>query len=111
MKITAAVLVITLFGLQKTDLLSKENETSSRFRAESSAYVIHGRDAWTYVTENRSFHFVEVLGDSGNYEAELLLEETYHNEHTDGIEGTRGNAAVKAWTLKPGRQRHLRWSL
>lgn len=68
------------------------------------------KDAWTYVTENRSFRFAEVLGDQGNYEAVLLLEETYHNERTDGMEGMRGNATVKAWTLERGRQRELRWT-
>jgi hypothetical protein len=32
-----------------------------------------GKDAWTFVTENRSFRFEQVLGDEGTYEALLRL--------------------------------------
>jgi len=52
-----------------------------------------------------------VLGDDGDYAALLLLEETFHNEHTDGLEGVRGKATVRAWTLQPGRPRELRWTI
>jgi hypothetical protein len=108
-KIMAAILIGALCSLQNSDP-GTEKKTAPRYRAESSAYVTKSKDAWTYVTENRSFRYAEVLGDEGNYEAILLLEETYHNEHTDFLEGVRGNATVKAWTLKPGRQRELRWT-
>jgi len=108
-KTIAVVLVALLFGLQGTNLGTPE-KTVPPYRAESSAYVVQGKDAWTYVTENRSFRFAEVLGDEGSYEAVLLLEETYHNERTDGMEGVRGNATVKAWTLEHGRQSELRWT-
>jgi hypothetical protein len=110
MKMLAAVLIAALFGIQNTDLTTGK-KTSPPFRAESSAYVIEAKDAWTFVTENRSFRFREVLGDKGTYEALLLLEETYHNERTDGIEGVQGSATVKAWNLKAGGQRELRWTL
>ncbi len=109
MKTMAAILIAVLFSLQNTGLGTEKN-TAPHYRAESSAHVIKGKDGSTYVTENRSFRFAEVLGDEGNYEAMLLLEETYHNEHTDFIEDVRGNTTVKAWTLKPGRQRELRWT-
>jgi len=81
------------------------------YRTESTAYVREDKDSWTYVTDNSSFHFTEVLGDKGTYEAALLLEENYHNENTPGIEGMRGDSIVRAWT--PGsspRQRELRWT-
>ena len=82
------------------------------YRAESSAYIIKGKDnTTTYVTENRSFRFADVLGDEGqNYEVGLLLEETYHNEHSDGMDEVRGNATITAWTIGNGRQRKLRWT-
>src|SRR6266699_888130 len=105
----AVVLIAVLSGLQIAKR-STEKKPESPYRAESSAYVIHGKDAWTYVTENRSFRFAEVLGDTGNYEAVLLLEETYRNERTDGIEGMQGNATVKAWTVKRDGKRELRWT-
>jgi len=63
------------------------------------------------VTNNSSFQFVEVLGDKGIYEAVLLLEENYHNENTPEIEGMRGDATVKAWTIGTARQRELRWTI
>lgn len=109
MKVLTAVLIAALSGAQNTDVSVKQS--SPPFRTESSAYVIEGKDAWTFVTENRSFRFAEVLGDKGTYEALLLLEEAYHNERTDGIEGMRGNATVKAWDVKPGGQRELRWTM
>jgi hypothetical protein len=109
-KVLTAVLVAALFGVQNT-ALNTGKKTSPPFRAESSAYVIEGKDAWTFVTENRSFRFAEVLGDKGTYEALLLLEETYHNERTDGVEGMKGSATVRAWDVKPGGQRELRWTL
>ena len=63
-----------------------KHETSSEdslgFHTTSSAYVREDKDSWTYVTENGSFHYKEVLGDKGTYEAVLLLEENYHNENT-----------------------------
>lgn len=108
MKMTA-LLVAALFGLQNGGLgTGKKN--APPYRAESSAYVIKGKNRTTYVTENRSFRFEEVLGDNGNYEAVLLLEETYRNERTDFIEGVQGDATVKAWTLEGGRRRDLRWT-
>ncbi len=109
MKIVAVVFVIGLFGLQNIDL-GTEKATVPTYRTESSAYIVRGKNAWTYVTENRSFRFTEVLGDTGDYEAVLLLEETYHNERTDGIEGVRGNATVKAWTVNRDGGRGLRWT-
>lgn len=109
MKAMTPVLVVALIGLTSGDA-GTTKKTVPSYTAQSSAYVLKGKDAWTYVTENRSFRFVDVLGDRGNYEAVLLLEETYHNERADGIEGVRGNATVKAWTLEPGRQRELRWT-
>lgn len=110
MKTLSALVIVALFLLQRADP-KIGNKTSAPFRAESSAYVIEGKEAWTFVTENRSFRFNELLGDKGSYEALLLLEETYHNERTDGIEGMRGSATVRAWDLKAGGQRELRWTL
>lgn len=107
MKLMAVLLLATLLGLQVA-----EKRTLSPFRAESSAYVIHGKNAWTYVTENRSFRFQEVPKDDGSgYEALLLLEESYRNEHTDGLEGVKGTATVRAWTIQPDKPRHLRWTI
>src|SRR5258708_15696244 len=103
------VLVAALIGLSSANADTKKKTVPS-YRAESSAHVLQRKEAWTYVTENRSFRFLDVLGDQGNYEAVVLLEETYRNERTDGIEGVRGNATVKAWTLAPGRKRELRWT-
>ena len=110
MRILTAFTIAALLGLQNTQP-SVEQKTTPQYRAESSAYVIKGKDAWTYVTENRSFRFEEVLGDTRSYEAVLLLEETYHNERTPGLEGAYGRIAVNAWTLKNGQQRELRWTL
>jgi hypothetical protein len=85
-KTVAVVVVAVLFGLPNMGR-GTEKKPVPPYRAESSAYVVKGKDAWTYVTENRSFRFAEVLGDEGNnYEPVLLLEETYHNERTDGME-------------------------
>ena len=109
MNMVVIAFVAALFGLQNTQV-GTEKKPVPPYRAESSAYVVRGKDAWTYVTENRSFRFAEVLGDTGNYEAVLLLEETYHNERTDGIEGMQGNATVKAWTVKRDGERELRWT-
>ena len=109
MKMVVIVLAAALFGLQNTQV-GTEKKSVPRYRAESSAYVVRSKDAWTYVTENRTFRFAEVLGDTGNYEAVLLLEETYHNERTDGIEGMQGNATVRAWTVKRDGERELRWT-
>jgi hypothetical protein len=108
-RMLTAVLIAALLGLQNSDRAA-EKKTDSPYRAESSAHVIEGKDAWTFVTENRSFRFEQVLGDDGTYGALLLLEETYHNERT-GIEGMRGNVTVNTWTLKQGRERELRWTL
>jgi hypothetical protein len=106
----AALLLVALLGMQGTDA-GTPKKAGQPYRAESSAYVIKGKNAWTFVTENRSFRFVEVLGDQGeSYAALLLLEETYHNEHTDFIEGVFGKATIKAWTLEPGKPRELRWT-
>jgi len=110
MRILTAFIIAALLGPQNTQP-NIEQKTTPQYRAESSAHVIEGKDAWTYVTENRSFRFEEVLGDTGNYETLLLLEETYHNERTPGIEGTNGKITVNAWTLKNGQQRELRWTL
>jgi len=109
-KILAVVFVAALLGMQNADR-GPEKKLGSPYRAESSAHIIEGKDAWTFVTENRSFRFKELLGDNGTYEALLLLEEAYHNERTDGIEGMRGNVTISAWALKPGRDRELRWTL
>jgi hypothetical protein len=108
-KTVTVVLVAMLFGFPNTGL-STEMKAVPPYRAESSAYIVQGKDAWTYVTENRSFRFAEVLGDKGNYEAVLLLEEAYHNERTDSVEGVRGSATVKAWTVKRDGERELRWT-
>jgi hypothetical protein len=109
-KTVAVVLVAVLFEFSTLGR-STEKKPVSPYRAESSAYVVNGKDTRTYVTENRSFRFLEVLADEGNnYEAVLLLGETYHNERTDGMEGVRGYATVKAWTVQRGRQRELRWA-
>lgn len=110
MRILIAFIIAALLGPQNTQP-SVEQKAAPVYRVESSAYVIEGKDAWTYVTENRSFRFEEVLGDTGNYETLLLLEETYHNERTPGKDGTNGKIAVNAWTLKSGQQRELRWTL
>ncbi len=110
MKTLTVVLVSALFGFPNAGV-NTEKKVVPPFRAESSAYIVQGKDAWTYVTENRSFRFAEVLDDAGNYEAPLLLEETYHNERTDGMEGVRGNVTVKAWTVNRGGERELRWTL
>jgi|SRR5277367_57915 len=80
------------------------------FHTTSLAYVRDDKDSSTYVTENGSFHYNEVLGDKGTYEAVLLLEENYHNENTPGIEGMRGDATVKAWTMTNSRERKMRWT-
>jgi hypothetical protein len=80
------------------------------FHTTSSAYVREDKGSWTYVTENGSFHYKEVLGDKGTYEAALLLEEKYHNENTPVIEGMRGDATVTAWTMTNPRDRELRWT-
>lgn len=109
MKIIAAVIVASLVGGQSAGA-STVKKTVSPYRAESSAHVIWGKDVWTYITENRSFRFVEVLNDEGQEADLLLLEETYHNERRADEEGMRGNASIKAWTLSPGGQRKLRWS-
>jgi hypothetical protein len=110
--VLALLFSVNTVSAQKRDVGSiADQKTSPTYKAESSAYVIEGQDAWTYVTENRSFRFEEVLGDTGNYEAMLLLEETYHNERTPGIEGTRGKVTVNAWTLKQGKDRQLRWPI
>jgi hypothetical protein len=107
----AVLLSVIIASAQEREASSGAHQkTSPTYRAESSAYVIEAQDAWTYVTENRSFRFEEVLGD-GNYEAVILLEQTYHNERTDGLEGTRGTVRVNAWTLKQGKDRQLRWTL
>lgn len=117
MKRHALVVFALLFSVntvsaQERDVSSTANQkTSSTYKAESSAYVIEGQDAWTYVTENRSFRFEEVLGDTGNYEAVLLLEETYHNERTPGVEGTRGRVTVNSWSLIQGKDRQQRWAI
>jgi hypothetical protein len=81
------------------------------FHTESTAYVRHEKDTWTYVTENSSFHFTQVLGDKGAYEPPLLIEESYHNENTPGIEGTRGDATIWGWTIGSHRDRELRWTI
>lgn len=109
MRIMAAILVAAVMSLPVAAAGTTKKRVPS-YRAESSAYVLKRKEAWTFVTENRSFRFVDVLGNEGNYEAELLLEESYHNERTDGIEGMRGRAIVRAWTLARGRQSELRWT-
>jgi hypothetical protein len=91
-----------------------KHETPTRdplgFHTTSSAYVREDKDSRTYVTENGSFHWTEVLGDKGTFDAVLLLEENYHNENTPGIEGMRGDATVKAWTITSPNQREMRWT-
>ena len=88
-----------------------KGRTNPHFGQSLRLYVIEGKDAWTFVTENGSFRFREVLGDKGTYEALLFLEETYRNERTDGIEGMTGQATIKAWDVKPKEHRELRWTL
>jgi hypothetical protein len=111
MRYHALVIATLLFCVPAVSAQERNPKTSPTYSAESSAYVIEGHDAWTYVTENHSFRFEEVLGDSGDYEAVILLEQTYHNERTPGLEGTTGKVAVNAWTLKQGKERQLRWTL
>jgi hypothetical protein len=108
MKRMVAVLIAGLVGLQVAGGTTRK--TVPQYKAESSAYVVEHKEGWTFITDNHSFRFAEVLGDNGSYEALLLLEESYHNERTDSIEGVRGNATVRAWTLKAGRHRELRWT-
>jgi hypothetical protein len=108
-KTVAVIFVATLFGFPSTSL-STEKRPVTPYRAESSAYVVNDKDTTTYVTENRSFHFAEILGDDGIYEDVLLLEETYHSQHTDGMDEVRGNATVKAWTMQGGHRGELRWT-
>lgn len=88
MRCCALVLATLLVSVIPVFAQDRNQKTLPTYTAESSAYVVEGHEAWTYVTENRSFQFEEVLGDSGNYEAVLLLEQTYHNERTPGLEGT-----------------------
>lgn len=106
------IVVILVAALTSIPILAAGTvkKRSPSYKAESSAYILKRKEAWTFVTENRSFQFVDVLGNEGGYEAQLLLEERYHNEHTDGIEGVQGRVTVKAWTLVRGRQRGLRWT-
>jgi hypothetical protein len=111
MRCHALVIAASLFSVLAVSAQERNQKSAPTFKAESSAHVIEGRDAWTYVTENRSFQFEEVLGDSGDYEAVILLEQTYHNERTPGLEGTTGKVTVNAWTLKQGKERQLRWTL
>lgn len=108
---SATVRFVALAVLLLAPNLQTEKRVTPPYRTESSAYVIKRQGAWTYVTDNRSFRFEEVLGDTGNSETLLLIEETYHNERTPGIEGSNGRVAVNAWTLKNGEQRELRWTL
>jgi hypothetical protein len=111
MKRMSGVLAAALIGSSVVHA-GTTKKTTPPYRAESSAYVIKGKNAWTFATENRTFRFVEVPGDQGRDQAALLLlEETYHNEHTDFLEGVKGSATVKAWTLRPDRPRELRWTL
>lgn len=110
MIILFALIIAALLGAQNSQP-NVERKSTPSYRAESSAFVIEGKEHWTYVTENRSFRFEEVLGDTGNYEAVLLFEETYHNERTPGIEGSNGTVSVKTWTVKNDLQRELRWTL
>ena len=81
------------------------------FHAESTALVRDDKDSRTYVTDNRSFNFIEALGDGGTYEAVLLLEEDYRNENTPGIEGAHGEAVIKAWTMENSDRREPRWTV
>lgn len=111
MRCHALAIAALLFSVLAVSAQDHNQKTSPTYRAESSAYVIEGHDASTYVTENRSFRFEEVLGDTGDYEAVILLEETYHNERTPGLEGTTGRVAVNAWTIKRGTGRQPRWTL
>src|SRR4051794_23463172 len=103
MRCHALVTAALLFSVLAVSAQEHNQKTSPTYRADSSAYVIEGHDAWTYVTENRSFRFEEVLGDSRDYDALILLEQTYHNERTPGLEGTTGKVTVNAWTLKQGK--------
>jgi hypothetical protein len=109
-RIMSAILAVGLMSLPIATADTAKQKVPP-YRAESSAYILKGKDAWTFVTENRSFRFVGVRSNDGSsYEALLLLEESYHNEQSDGIEGVRGRASVRAWTLVRGRQRGLRWT-
>src|SRR5215467_10515605 len=108
-------LFVPILLISHASAWAQEPKTSQKtwptYRNESSASIIEGHNARTYITENRSFRFEEVLGDAGNYEAVLLLEETYHNERTSGVEGVSGKVTAKAWTLKRGKDRELRWKI
>jgi hypothetical protein len=109
-KTIGVALTAVLFSLQALSL-GTEQEGGPTYHAESSAHVVASKDGSTYVTENRSFHFAEVLGDSGSYEAVLLLEQTFHNERTNYLEGVVGKATIKAWTITPDGNRELRWTI
>lgn len=78
------------------------------YKAESSAYIRAGKDHWTFVTQNRSFEFVDVPKDGSDGYTNLLLLETYHNERNIGLEGVQGSSTITAWTITP-KSRRLRW--
>jgi hypothetical protein len=99
-----------LTSCSKNASLKGTTENKPGQRTESSAYIVDELKSRTYITDNGSFHFVEVLGDKGDYEAVLLLEEHYRNENTAGIEGMRGDASITAWTIGMGHQREVRWT-
>lgn len=82
------------------------------FRSESSAEIQEEKDSWTYITRNSSFRFAEVLNDKGEgYDTVLLLDEHFKSENTPGIEGVRGQATIKGWTMENPRIRKLRWTI
>jgi hypothetical protein len=102
---------IVLYSCSKSVNPETPTRIASGFHTESSADIREEKNSWTYVTSNSSFQFADVLGDKGIYEAVLLLEENYRNENTPGIEGMRGDATVKAWTIDTARRRALRWTI
>src|SRR5215475_14369584 len=102
---------LALSSCSKSASPGVSTKSFSGFHTASTAYIREDKDSWSYVTDNSSFHFTEVLGDKGTYEAVLLLEENYHNENTPGIEGMRGDATIKAWTMANPGQRDLRWTV
>jgi len=111
MKPLLTIIIIAAFATQISNTPVPKKFTGPTYRAESSAHVISTEEADTYITDNHSFQFVEVLGDTGSYEAVLLLEKAYRNERTDFIEGSRGSATIRAWTIGKQGSRTERWIL
>src|SRR5882762_5239335 len=110
MKLKALVLIGSLAGILGA-ASGQVRKPTATYQTKSLAYVTEDKSAWTFVTENQSFRFVELLNDRGSDYTRLLLEEAYHNERREDVENVRGSATVRAWTLVPGRPRKPRWTV